>query len=101
MVLPFVLGARDSIDARDVQGDGDAGPVAARQETLAAHSAADGHPGQPHRHVRERHRMQLAFDLALSACLGLHGLMEQRAVECRDAGGRVAQVAAVREGGVE
>jgi len=62
---------------RDVQGDGDAGSVAPREKPFAAKLASDRHAGQLYGHLGERHRMQLAFDSALPACLFLHRLMHQ------------------------
>ena len=85
-----------SIESCDVQRDGGSGAVAAREKSLAADRTSQGHPAQLPGRIAERHRVDLALDFALSACLGLHRLMVQRAIEGRNPGGRVAKFGAVR-----
>ena len=80
-----------------MERDGGSGAVAAREEPLAIHRAARRDAAQLPRNLAERHRLHLAFDLALAACFSLRRPVVERAFEGGDAGRRVAQVAAGRE----
>jgi len=51
----------------DVQCDGVAGAIAAREKALAANRAADDDGAQASRHVAECDCVQLALDLTFSA----------------------------------
>jgi hypothetical protein len=85
----------------DVQRDGGPGAVAAGEEPLALDRASRDDAAQPSCHVAEGHRMQFAFDLALSVRLGLHRLVLQCAIDRRNASRGVAQITALCEGGDE
>ena len=81
----------------DVQCDGVAGAVATREKSLAADRAADVDGAQVSRHVAERHCVQLALNMALSAGFPLLRAMHKRALERRNADGRVAKLCTVRK----
>ena len=80
-----------------MQCDGVAGAVAAREKTFAANRASHRHGAQASRHVAERHREKLAFDLPLSACLVLLRPMQQCALERGNSNGRITKIRALRE----
>jgi len=90
-----------SIDVRYVHGDGDAGTVAPRQKAFAAKLAADRQPGQRESRFSERHRKELAFDLALPSRFRLRRRVLQRAVDGGNACGRVPERVALCDGGVQ
>ena len=82
----------------DVQCDGVAGAIAAREKALAADRAADDDGAQASRHVAEGDRVQLALDLALSAGFRLLRAMHERALERRNSDRRVAKVCTLCKG---
>src|ERR1700752_5092540 len=84
-------------ESSDVECDGVAGAVAAREETLAANRAAERDSAQRARHVAERHCVNLAFDPPLPACLALLRAMRERTFEHRNSGGGVSKVCTVRK----
>ncbi len=83
----------------DMQCDGVAGAIAAREKALAADRAADDDDAQASRHIAECDRMKLALDLAFSAGFRLPRAMHERALECRDSDGRVAKLCTLRKRG--
>ena len=82
----------------DVQCDGVAGAIAAREKALEADRAADDDGAQASRHVAESDRVQLALDLALSAGFQLLRAMHERAFERRNSDRRVAKVCTLCKG---
>src|SRR5438034_4017197 len=81
----------------DMQCDGVAGAVPAREKPLAANRATDGHGAQASRHIAECHREKLAFDLAFAACLVLQRTMQKRAFERCNSSGRIAKLGTLRK----
>jgi hypothetical protein len=80
-----------------MQCDGVSGAVASREKTFAANRAPHGHGAQASRHVAERHREKLAFDLAFAAGLVLQRPMQQCAIERSNSDRRVAEIGTLRE----
>jgi len=84
-------------ESYDVQCDGVASAIAAREKALAAECAADSHRVQPLGHVAERHRVQLAFNAALATGFRLPRTVHERALESGNADWRVTEFCTLRE----
>jgi len=84
-----------------VQRDGDSGPVAPGEKPLAAQLRAIADSRERQRRLAKGHRGELALDPAISSGFRLLRRMAKQALDRRNAGRGVTELAALRERRVE